>query len=130
MHNYTKEHTFIWDEISLPIAYSSDWKKAVKIVQRIAESQTVDTTKRAEREIEHLEQKYYLSKRAIEPMVFVTPTDNWIMLRGRYVVDARERRLVRNELAQSILDEIQKTPTLTIASQTLTISEAPRPARE
>jgi hypothetical protein len=75
-----------------------------------------------EREISKLEEKYYLSKRNIEPMVFVTPTDNWVALHMRYVVAARERRIVRNELSRRMLEELEKATDITIASQTMTVT--------
>ena len=124
VHNYTKDHNFIWDEISLPVTYGSDWKKAVEIVQKVVRDKTAEITKRAEQEISRLEEKYYLSKRNIEPTIFVTPTDNWIMLRIRYVVAVRDRRLTQNELFALILEQLQKTPDITIASQTLTLTTA------
>ena len=122
VHNYTKDHNFIWDELSLPITYNSDWARAVEMIRTIVETRTGEATKRAERGISHLEEKYYLSKRNIEPTIFVTPTDNWIMLHIRYVVDVRERRLAHNEIMKLILESIQTAPDITIASQTMTIS--------
>ena len=122
VHNYTKEHNFLWDEIALPITHDSDWRKAVQIVQDIVTASTADTTKRAEHDISRLEEKYYVSKRNIEPAVFITPTENWIMLRIRYVVDVRDRRLVRNQLSALILDALRQTSDVTIASQTLTVT--------
>ncbi|MFH1621284.1 MAG: mechanosensitive ion channel domain-containing protein [Patescibacteria group bacterium] len=125
VHNYTKDHNFIWDEITLPITYTSDWKKAIKLIQAIVKKETYEATKRAEREISQLEEKYYLSKRNIEPAIFITPTDNWITFRIRYVVDARERRIINNKLAKLILNELRKAKDVKIASQTVTITTAP-----
>lgn len=125
VHNYTKDHNFLWDEIALPVTHDSNWKKAMEIIQSVVEEETSEITHRAEREISQLEEKYYLSKRNIEPAVFVTPTDNWILLRIRYVVDVRERRLVRNELSKRMLERIQRTPDITIASETLTVTNVP-----
>lgn len=122
VHNYTKDHHFIWDELSLPITYDSNWKKATELIQAIIKKGTTEATKRAQVEISRLEDKYYVSKRNIEPAIFVTPTDNWIMLHIRYVVDVRERRLVQNDFSRSIIEELQKTSDITIASQTLTIT--------
>lgn len=125
VHNYTKDHSFLWDEIMLPITYGSNWKKAIDIVQSIVVERTSGATQQAEREISRLEEKYYLSQRNIEPAVFVTPTDNWVSLRIRYVVAVRERRIVRNDLSRLVLEEVQKAPDITIASQTMTITTIP-----
>lgn len=122
VNNYTKDHNFIWDEITLPITYKSDWKKAIEIIQDIVKRETSSTTKQVEGEISQLEEKYYLSKRNIEPAIFITPTDNWITLQIRYVVDVRDRRIIHNKLAALILDELQRAPDIKIASQTLTVT--------
>lgn len=97
-------------------------KKAIAIIQDVLKHETAETTKRAEQEISHLEEKYYLSKRNIEPAIFVTATENWIMLHIRYVVDVRDRRLVHNKLSVLMLEAVQKNNDITIASQTLTIT--------
>jgi len=124
VHNYTKDHNFIWDEIALPVTYASNWKKATELIYEIVKNKTNETTKHVEREISHLEEKYYVSKRNIKPAIFVTPTDNWIMLHVRYVVDARDRRIIQNDLSKLILEQLQKTKDITVASQTLTIATA------
>lgn len=121
VHNYTKDHSFIWDEISIPVTHNSDWKEATDLIQKIVKKETEKITEYADQEISHLEEKYYLSKRNIEPAIFVTLTDNWIMLNARYVVDAKERRLIKNEITKLIIDGLQKNSDITIASQTITV---------
>jgi small-conductance mechanosensitive channel len=122
VNNYTKDHRFIWDEFSIPITYGSDWKKAVEVIEEIIKKETVNATKKAEREISKLEEKYYLSKRNMEPKVYITLNENWIMFHVRYVVDTKDRRLIQNDLLQLVLENIQKMPEIKIASQTLTIT--------
>lgn len=126
VNNYTKDHQFMWDELSVPITYESDWKKAIAVIEGIIQKETASVTKKAEKEISHLSQKYYLSKRNIEPKIYVTPTDNWIMLRARYVVDPRNRRIVQSKLFTLALEALQNTPEVAIASQTLTITNVPK----
>jgi small-conductance mechanosensitive channel len=122
VHNYTKDHSFLWDEFVLPITYGSNWKKAVDIIQTIVRKETAGVTEQAEREISRLQEKYYLSKRNIEPMVFVTPTDNWVALHVRYVVPARDRRILKNDLSKLVLDALLGSDDIKIASQTLTVT--------
>ncbi len=116
LQNYTKDHSFIWDEITVPITYDSDWKEAAKKILAIIEEQTRNTTEQAEKEIEKIEEKYYLPKKTIEPAIFMTLTDNWITLNIRYVTDVRERRAVHSTLTQILLEEIQKSDAIRIAS--------------
>lgn len=122
VHNYTKDHGFLWDEIELPVTHDSDWQKALQIIQPIVDEITAEMAARAREGVPRLEQKYFLSKRSFETNTFVTPTDNWIALRVRYVVDVKERRSVRNAIYERVLKAVQAEPDIEIASQTLTVS--------
>ncbi len=115
VRNYTKDHRFIWDEISMPLTYKSNWKKAVKNVQEIINKETAEITKIAESEITHLQEKYFISKRDIQPKVFVVMTDKSIMLRIRYITDVRERRLLNDKLTKIILNMIMATKDIRIS---------------
>lgn len=121
VHNYTKDYRFIWDEISIPITYDSDWKGASAAFSAIAKRETRESTAQAGREIDRIGNKYYLTKRQVEPAIFTTLTDNWIMITIRYVADPRERRVLHNKLTQLFLEEIQKSKDIKIASTTLNI---------
>lgn len=122
VNNYTKDHSFIWDEINIPITYQSDWKEAIKIVTEIVKNNSKSATSKAEKEIQHLEERYYLSKRNIEPSVFVTLTDNWIMLHTRYITSVRERRTTQSQLSINILEAFEAKNNIHIASTSLTIT--------
>jgi len=121
INNYTKDYNFIWDEIGIPITYDSDWKEAYTKILSIVRKDTENTTDQARKDISKLGEKYYLLKGDVEPAIFLTLTDNWINFNIRYVTEARERRLLRNKLSQMILDEIQKSDKIKIASTTINI---------
>jgi len=116
VHNYTKDHHFIWDEISLPLTYKSNWKKAVKNIQKIINDETSDITKIAEEEITKLQEKYFLSKRDMQPMVFVVPMEKCVMLRVRYISDVRERRLLNNKITKLILNMVMDSKDIRVAT--------------
>jgi small-conductance mechanosensitive channel len=125
VNHYTKDHDFIWDEIMLPVTYRSDWEKAVKIIKKIVTNETKHLTKKAEDEFTSLEKKYYVSRRNVEPDVFLMPTDNWIAFHIRYITEVRGRRILHNKLVQLILKEMQKNNNVTIASATMEIVGMP-----
>ena len=85
VHNYTKDHSFLWDEIMIPITYASNWKKAKEVMLEIVTRETMEIVKEAEAEIENIGETYYLPKRMVEPAVYLTPTDNWISFHVRDV---------------------------------------------
>ncbi len=121
VNNYTKDHNFIWDEISIPITYDSDWEEAATKILSIVKKEVVNITDQAVKEISKLEEKYYLPKKVIEPAIFLTLTDNWINFNIRYTTEVRQRRLLRDRLNRMILDEIQNSKNIKIASETLDI---------
>jgi small-conductance mechanosensitive channel len=51
VNNFTKDHNFIWDEISLPITYDSDWKKAHEKIYKIIKKETEIIAVQADKEI-------------------------------------------------------------------------------
>jgi len=122
VNNFTKDHNFIWDEISLPITYDSDWRKASDIILEIVNKQTENIATQADKEITKLGEKYYLPKKPVDPVIFLTLTDNWINLNIRYVTDTKERRIIRDKLSKLILSEIEKSKNIKIASENVDVT--------
>ncbi len=119
--NYTMDHTFVWDEISIPITYESDWQRAVSLFLDIARRETAMTAGQAEREIERIGERYYLPKRDVEPSVYLTLTDNWIAFDIRYVTDVRMKRATKDDLSRKLLDAIEATDGITIATENIIV---------
>jgi len=122
VHNYTKDHSFIWDELTVPITYDSDWRQAREIMLTIVRQEVTEITKLAEAEIERLGEKYYFPKKVVEPSVYITPTDNWLTFNIRYVTYVKERRAVRNRIYTLIVERLQEVKEITIASGTLSVT--------
>jgi len=120
-NNYTKDFDFLWDEISIPITYSSDWKAAKMLIIDVINQETRTVEELAKNEISHMERKYFLSRGSMNAEVFVRLTDNWIELTARYVTPVRQRRIIRSKISQKILEDIEKSERINIASQTVDI---------
>ena len=121
VNNYTKDHPFLWDEISLPITYDSDWKEAITRILAVVRSQTEKVGGEAKESITNMDGKYYLPRRLVEPAVFITLTDNWINFDVRYVTMVRERRMTKSRLSRLILEEIEGSENIKLASTTIDI---------
>ncbi len=122
IYNYTKDHNFVWDEITIPLTYDSNWKAAIENFLGIIKAETGDLTIQAEREVERLGEKYYLPKKVTEPAVYVRLTDNWVQLGIRYVSESRNRRAVSDILNRKILDDIASSDSYRVASESYEIS--------
>jgi len=121
IHNYTKDHEFIWDEIVIPITYTSDWQDAIKRIKTILIEKQAHLSKRAEKQIKDLSKRYYIENHVIEPNVFIKLTDNWIELHIRYITDTTTRRTMKSDVSMEILIEIQKSESISVASETMRI---------
>jgi small-conductance mechanosensitive channel len=126
LNNYTRDFNLLWDEVSLPITYESDWRKAQQLILEIVRNKTTPARELADEEINRLEKKYLFTRRSIEPDVFIRPTDNWIELTARYVTLVRQRRTIRSEICQKILEEIEAAPDIRIASATMDVVGFPQ----
>ncbi len=120
--NYTADHSFIWDEIHVPVTHDSDWKKADKILNEIIIETTNELSTSALEEIKHLQSKYFLTNDNVEPRVYMVLTDNWISLYGRYIVSVRERRNVQDQIMRTLKDRLDKEKKIFIASTTSSIT--------
>ncbi len=123
--NYTRDFDFIWDEMTIPITYDSDWKEATQKILEIIKRETKDAINNAQKTMEKIEGKYYFTKRSLEPSIFLSLTDNWITFGIRYVTDVRSRRELHNRLGRLILEEIAQSEKIKIASTTLNVTGFP-----
>jgi len=127
LYNYTRDHSFVWDEISIPLTYDSDWRRANDLILGIVVEETAAMTVQADAEIERIGETYYLPKKVVEPSAYITLTDNWITLDIRYVADARNRRVLRSRLNELALAAIEEEDQITIASTTVTVTNVAEP---
>jgi small-conductance mechanosensitive channel len=120
--NYTADHSFIWDEIHIPITHGSDWKKAEVILNEIINEFTDEHSVAATKEITHLQSKYFLTNDNVESRVYMVITDNWVSLYARYIADVRERRNIQDKITRQIKERFDKEKKITIASATTTVT--------
>jgi small-conductance mechanosensitive channel len=127
LYNYSVYLRFIWDEISVPVTYESDWKRAIEIMLETVRQNHhyQELLPKAEAQRSQARRKLAVKLTPLEPRVFVRLTDNWIELGIVYPVDIEIRRAFRSEVGQRILTEFKETG-VTIASQTVAIVQFPQ----
>ncbi|MEN6442694.1 MAG: mechanosensitive ion channel domain-containing protein [Methanoregula sp.] len=121
LYNYTRDHSFVWDEISISLTYDSDWRRARDLILGIITKETAAMTIQADAEIDRIGEKYYLPKKVVEPSAYITLEDNWIRLDLRYVTDARNRRILHSRLSELSLAAIESEDRITVAYSTVTV---------
>lgn len=119
--NYSKDFSFIWDEIHFMLTYDSNWKKAQEIAIKTTHEITNAFEISAKNELRNMEEKYLIHPSDVDENIYTKITDNWIDMRLRYVVDPRQRRKVSNSLYEKILDAFNQEKDIKIASATFEI---------
>jgi small-conductance mechanosensitive channel len=125
--NYSGDFPFLWDEITIPVKYGSDYRLARQIIQEVADGLVADYSAHAEAAWKGLVKKYKIEDARIHPLVSLTANDNWVELTLRYVVDYKRRRMTKDALFSRILEEIDRSGgRIRIASTTLEVVDGSR----
>ncbi len=127
VYNYSGEFPFLWDEITLPVKYGSDHKRARRILEETAEKILGEYAAMAEEAWEGFSRGFLLDHTPTAPVVTMIANDNWIEFTVRYVVDFKKRRQTKDLLFEAILDAVSATEgKVQIASATFHLVEAPQ----
>lgn len=106
--NYTKGFQFIWHEIPVVVTFESDWKKAKKILEEIAEKNTVHLSKDAEKNLKEANQKFMIFYSILTPKTFTSVKDSGVCLTMRYLCNPRKRRVTEELIWEDVLTEFAK----------------------
>ncbi|AKB78356.1 hypothetical protein MSHOH_1873 [Methanosarcina horonobensis HB-1 = JCM 15518] len=114
--NYTRDFSFIWDEIRIMLIYGSNWKKAREIALNITNPVVKELESRAKEELMRMGEKYFISTYDVKTSIYTSIGENWIEMRLRYVVDPRKRRAVNNLLTSRILEAFEKEEDIVVGT--------------
>lgn len=126
LYNSSAYLNFVWDEITLPVTYDSDWKRAINLMSAsINEHESYQALlPRAEEQRIKARRSLAVKLTSLAPRVFVRMTDNWIELGMVYPVDHDNRRKFRSEVSQRILLDFERNG-IQLGSQTISIVDFP-----
>ena len=124
--NYSGEFPFLWDEITIPIKYGSDYKFARELLKNISYDILGEFAQRAKIAWNELVEKFLFENASVEPMITMIANDNWVEFTIRYVVDYKSRRTTKDKLFAKILEQVdQNKDKVGIASATFHLVETP-----
>ena len=119
--NYTRHWGYLWDEIMIPVTYTSDWRRTAEIMSDLGNKYTAQLQEDAEAKLTRLIDRFPLKQTKVEPSIYFVMTDNWIEITLRFVVDAQERRKVKAQLNRELLHQFEEEENITVASATFDI---------
>ena len=105
--NYTREFPYIWEEMTLPVAYRDDRTAAERILLDAAVRHSVKAAELSEPALEELERRYVTKRSDLRPRVYWRLTDNWLELTVRFVTLDHGVRDVKDAIARDILPALE-----------------------
>jgi small-conductance mechanosensitive channel len=122
--NYSRDFPYIWEEMTVPVSFKDDWRRAEKIMLEVAERHTVEISEMSKEALEHMRGRYYVHVTDLRPRVFMRITDNWVELSVRFMAHDRGVREMKDEMSREILDALEEAG-IGIASGTYEIAGVP-----
>jgi small-conductance mechanosensitive channel len=119
--NYTKGFEFLWDEVIVVITFESNWRKAREIILKHLKEITKGVEEKVKIKLQYMAKRYVIYYKKLTPIVYVSIEDNGIGLVGRYLVEVHKRRMVRNKISESLLNEFEKEKEIEFAYPTYRI---------
>jgi small-conductance mechanosensitive channel len=124
--NYSGDFPFLWDEITIPIKFGSDYNLVRTILKKIADQKVGEYSGRAKSAWLQMVNDFRIENSVVEPVVTLIFNDNWIEFTLRYIVDYKLRRTTKDLLFTSILDEFSlHADKLSLASATIEVVAIP-----
>ncbi|RYZ77698.1 MAG: mechanosensitive ion channel [Proteobacteria bacterium] len=134
VYNYTRDFPYLWEEITIPITYQADRKKAEEILLEVANNHTKALLKEGEAALAKMQEHFHMRGAEVAPRVYYRLTDNWLELALRFLVQDHGIRELKDAMYRDILDGFDKNK-LGLASATYEIVglppiryEMPKPA--
>ncbi len=109
VYNYSSDFPFLWDEITVPIRFGSDYERARQEFQQVLEEVTGAHAKSLKGDWRKMTDKYLLEDARLEPMVTLRITNDWVELVLRYVVDYKKRRSTKDRICAGVLRCIERS---------------------
>lgn len=107
--NYTRDFPYVWDEVTFGVTNESDLVYAARVIERVAHEVVGPAMIAPAGEYRRLlERKGLDFDVAVEPQVFLSPTDAWMNMTVRYLVSARQRRKWASDLVLAVSAELAR----------------------
>ncbi len=117
--NFTEGFGFIWHEIPFLITFESDWKRAEAAFREVLAEVAPGITGKAAERIKATAREYRIKYTKLTPTVYVSVEDSGVLLTGRVLVAARQRRAVDQDIWKRLLDAIAADPSIELAYPTV-----------
>ncbi len=103
IYNYSKDFDYIWEEITVPLKYTTDWERGRAILLEEVEEATRPFQETSAAALAQMGRRYLVHESEMNPQAFIDLTDNWVELTVRFVIPVRSARRIKSEVSEKIL---------------------------
>ena len=103
VYNYTHEFAYIWDEVSVPVRYASDYAAAEKCILSAALEHATTRKKVGGEELKRLEKRFGIDVGDIDPKVFWRITEDWLEMTVRFLGPDHGIRAIKDRMTRDIM---------------------------
>jgi len=101
--NYTHEFAYIWDEVSIPVRYCSDYAAAEKCIHSAAAKHALSREKIGEEEVKRIEERFGIDVGEIDPRVFWRVTEDWLEMTVRFLGPDHGIQNIKDQMTRDIV---------------------------
>jgi len=117
--NYSKGFEYIWNEVPITVTFESNWEKAKKILQEIADRHAAGVSQAASESLRRAAQKSLIHYQTLTPRVWTRVADSGVVLTIRYLCEPRQRRSTAELMWEEILRAFKSCPNIDFAYPTM-----------
>ena len=123
--NYSREFTFLWEEIRVQITHDSDHALAERILLEAALEHSKDRKALGTEALQRMRRRFYVPNADLEPAVFYKLNSSWIELAVRFIVPTHGIRAVKSAISKQVLEQFQANGIVFAPSTTVAITDLP-----
>lgn len=116
--NYDEAIGFIWNEIDVVVTFESDWRKAKRLLEEIAQQNAAAMEPEARKRVDAAAHEMHIQFSKLTPVVWTTAVDSGVRLTLRYLCKPRQRRSSTSAMWEKILDAFAPLPDVDLAYPT------------
>lgn len=107
VYNYTRDFPYLWEEIAIPISYTTDRERVEQILLAAARRHTRQSSESSQAAMDAMMARYFMQPTSVVPKVFYRLTDNWLELTVRFLTEDRGVRDLKDAMSREILSEFE-----------------------
>ena len=123
--NYSREFTFLWEELRVQITHDSDHELAERILLDAALEHSKDRAALGNESLQRMRRRFYVPNADLEPAVFYKLNSSWIELAVRFIVPTHGIRQVKSAIAKQVLEQFQEHHIVFAPTTTVGITDLP-----